>query len=353
MIQQQYQVYIQNGQYGEAAKIAANSPRGLLRTPQTIETLKNLPAVPGTLTPILQYFGILLEKGELNKYESLELARPVVQQGKKQLLEKWLKENKLESSEELGDLCRMADMNLALSVYLRANVPNKVVACFAELGQFDKIVLYSKKVGYTPDYAQLLQHLVRINPDKGAEFATQLVNDENGPLVDLDRIVDIFMSQNMLQQATSILLDALKDNKPEQGPLQTRLLEMNLMSAPQVADAILGNEMFTHYDRPRIANLAEKAGLVQRALEHYEDINDIKRVVVHTNLFKPEWLVDYFGRLTVEQSFACLQEMLRTNLRQNLPIVVQIATKYSDLLGSVKLIELFEQFKSSDGKSSG
>ncbi|OXG17129.1 clathrin heavy chain [Cryptococcus neoformans Ze90-1] len=349
MIQQQYQVYIQNGQYGEAAKVAANSPRGLLRTPQTIETLKNLPAVPGTLTPILQYFGILLEKGELNKYESLELARPVVQQGKKQLLEKWLKENKLESSEELGDLCRMADMNLALSVYLRANVPNKVVACFAELGQFDKIVLYSKKVGYTPDYAQLLQHLVRINPDKGAEFATQLVNDENGPLVDLDRIVDIFMSQNMLQQATSILLDALKDNKPEQGPLQTRLLEMNLMSAPQVADAILGNEMFTHYDRPRIANLAEKAGLVQRALEHYEDINDIKRVVVHTNLFKPEWLVDYFGRLTVEQSFACLQEMLRINLRQNLPIVVQIATKYSDLLGSVKLIELFEQFKSSDG----
>lgn len=72
------------------------------------------------------------------------------------------------------------------------------------------------------------------------------------------------MSQNMIQQATSFLLDALKDNRPEQGPLQTRLLEMNLMNAPQVADAILGNEMFTHYDRPRIANLAEKAGLVQR-----------------------------------------------------------------------------------------
>lgn len=36
------------------------------------------------------------------------------------------------------------------------------------------------------------------------------------------------------------------------------------MNAPQVADAILGNEMFTHYDRPRIANLCEKAGLLQR-----------------------------------------------------------------------------------------
>lgn len=158
----------------------------------------------------------------------------------------------------------MADTQLALSVYLRANVPNKVVASFAELGQFDKILLYSKKVDYNPDYAQLLQHLVRTNPEKGAEFASQLVNDENGPLVDLERVVDIFMSQNMLQQATSFLLDALKDNKPEQGGLQTRLLEMNLVNAPQVADAILGNEMFSHYDRPRIANLAEKAGLAQR-----------------------------------------------------------------------------------------
>ncbi|TXT13046.1 hypothetical protein VHUM_01447 [Vanrija humicola] len=349
MILEQYQRYLQAGQYGEAAKIAANSPRGILRTPQTIDTFKKLPNVPGTLSPILQYFGILLEKGELNTYESLELARPVIQQGKKQLLEKWLKENKLECSEELGDMVRTVDMNLALSVYLRANVPNKVVACFAELGQFDKILLYSKKVGFTPDYAQLLQHLVRVNPDKGAEFATQLVNDESGPLVDLDRVVDIFMAQNMIQQATSFLLDALKDNKPEQGPLQTRLLEMNLVNAPQVADAILGNEMFTHYDRPRIANLAEKAGLVQRALEHYEDINDIKRVVVHTNLFNAEWLVNYFGRLTVDQSFESMRTMLKSNIRQNLPIVIQIATKYSDLLGPVKLIELFEEFKSSEG----
>jgi clathrin heavy chain len=78
------------------------------------------------------------------------------------------------------------------------------------------------------------------------------------------QVVDIFMAQNMIQPATSFLLDALKDDKPEQAHLQTRLLEMNLMHAPQVADAILGNEMFHHYDRPRIANLCERAGLLQR-----------------------------------------------------------------------------------------
>lgn len=107
-------------------------------------------------------------------------------------------------------------------------------------------------------------------------------------LTRVGQVVDIFMSQNMIQPATSFLLDALKDNKPEQGPLQTRLLEMNLVHAPQVADAILGNEMFSYYDKPRIANLCERAGLLQRALEHYEDINDIKRAVVHTNVLQPD-----------------------------------------------------------------
>jgi clathrin heavy chain len=114
-----------------------------------------------------------------------------------------------------------------------------------------------------PGGLSLILQVMRTNPDKGAEFATQLANDESGPLVDVERVVDIFMSQNMIQPATSY---ALKENKQEQGHLQTRLLEMNLIHAPQVADAILGNEMFTHYDRPRIANLCEKAGLLQRVL---------------------------------------------------------------------------------------
>ncbi len=79
---------------------------------------------------------------------------------------------------------------------------------------------------------------MRTNPENGAEFAAQLANDEGGLLVNMEQVVDIFMSQNMIQPATSFLLDALKDNKPEQGHLQTRLLELNLVHAPQVADAI-------------------------------------------------------------------------------------------------------------------
>ncbi|RQM07300.1 hypothetical protein DH86_00000996 [Scytalidium sp. 3C] len=228
----QFQQLLSSGKYSEAAAIAANSPRGFLRTPQTIERFKAVPAQPGQLSVILQYFGILLDKGNLNKHETLEL------------------------------------------------------------------------------------------------------------------------SQNMIQPATAFLLDALKENKPEQGHLQTRLLEMNLMNAPQVADAILGNDMFSYYDKARIAQLCEQAGLAQRALEHYEDPEAIKRVIVNitaTPTFNQDWLTNYFGRLSLEQSLDCLDAMLKSNIRQNLAAVVQIATKYSDLLGPVRLIDLFEKYKTSEG----
>jgi clathrin heavy chain len=71
------------------------------------------------------------------------------------------------------------------------------------------------------------------------------------------------MEGNLIQALTSFLLDALKENKPEHGPFQTRLLEINLMAFPQVADAIMGNQIFTHYDRNHIAKLCEQAGLFQ------------------------------------------------------------------------------------------
>ena len=48
-----------------------------------------------------------------------------------------------------------------------------------------------------------------------------------------------------------------------------------------MAEAILSQGMFTHYDRPAVGKLCEMAGLYQRALEHYTELNDLKRVVVH------------------------------------------------------------------------
>jgi clathrin heavy chain len=124
---------------------------------------------------------------------------------------------------------------------------------------------------------------------------------------------------------------------------------MNLMNAPQVADAILGNEMFSHYDKARVAQLCENAGLLTRALEHYEDPASIKRCIVQSDKIPEEFLLNYFGRLTVELALECLDEMLKVNIRQNLQAVINISKKYSDLFGPSKIIDLLEKYRTAEG----
>ena len=72
---------------------------------------------------------------------------------------------------------------------------HQVIQCFAETGQFQKIILYAKKVGYTPDYVFLLRSIMRINPEQGAQFAQMLVADDE-PLSDINQVITAQMSQH-------------------------------------------------------------------------------------------------------------------------------------------------------------
>lgn len=348
LLSKQFENLLSSNDYQNAAKIAASSQA--LRNQNTINRLKNIQAAPGAISPILLYFSTLLDKGKLNKEETIELARPVLQQDRKQLFEKWLKEDKLECSEQLGDIVKPFDTTLALACYLRANIHAKVISCLADLQQFDKILPYCEKANYQPNFIVLISSIMSSSPDRASEFAISLLqNQEVAAQLDLEKVVDLFFSQNHIQQGTSLLLDALKGDTPDQGHLQTRVLEVNLLHAPQVADAILGNNIFSHYDKPTIASLAEKAGLFQRALENYTDIADIKRCIVHTNALPIDWLVGYFGKLNVEQSLGCLKALMDDNIQANIQIVVQVATKFTDLIGSQVLIKLFEDYNAPEG----
>ena len=66
--------------------------QGALRTKETVDRFKAVPAQPGQTSPLLVYFGTLLTRGKLNAYESVELSMLVLQQNKKQLLDNWLRE---------------------------------------------------------------------------------------------------------------------------------------------------------------------------------------------------------------------------------------------------------------------
>eukprot|EP00644_Phytophthora_capsici_P009128 jgi/Phyca11/101893/e_gw1.6.5.1 len=115
-----------------AAHVVSRSPRGFLRTPETIERFQQMPNQLDQAQPVLQYFSVLMEKGSLNKVESIELAWALLQQNRTSLLQSRLLEDKLECSEELGDLANTVDPMLAMFVYLRAGVLEKVVNCFVQ-----------------------------------------------------------------------------------------------------------------------------------------------------------------------------------------------------------------------------
>ena len=93
-----------------------------------------------------------------------------------------------------------------------------------------------------------------------------------------------------------------------------KVLELNLMAAPQVAEAILQMETWNQFNRNKIAVLCEQKGLFQRALELYSDLKDVKRVILNTQFISPEWLTAFLGKMQQQEwLLACLQDLMKHN----------------------------------------
>lgn len=328
------------GRFKEAAELAAGAPS--LRTRETVEAFRRAPPTPGQTSPLLVYFGTVLSRAALNALESVELGRLVLGQGKKALLDNWQREGKLTPSEELGDLFRGAgDWDTALAVYRAAGASAKVVEALAAKGDFEELSRFSAASGATPDYAALLQRLLADSPDAAVGLA-KAVARQPGPPLDVGAMADLFLQRNAVREATAFLLDALAGDEPKDAALQTKLLEINLVTNPAVADAILAQGALTRYDRPRVAQLCEKAGLYMRALQHYTDLGDITRVVVNARAIDPAQLAEFFGSLSAEWALECLRVLLEADPEGNLRTVVGVAREYTEQLTAPRIVELLE-----------
>jgi len=350
---QQFEAKLSTGDIRGAAEVAARSPRGILRNADTIARFQQMAAVPGKHPPVLQYFQVLLARGKLNKLESIELCRPVVKQRKTALLTKWMQENKLEASAELGDLVAQLELKMAVKIYKDAREHDKVVQCLIQMGMVDRVLEYCTRMDHRADWIPILAALLqrgKAGADQAMAMGIKLATNAQGPLLDVNAAVDMFMQYNLLEPATKFLLEYLMPDRKEDGALQTKLLEMNLVNgAPQVADAILQQKMFSHFDQNHIAQLAERCGLFQRAAENYSSFDDVKRVILNTHQIDHGFLVKFLGDRTREECLACLQMLLQNNPQANLKIAVDVAKQYSEELRPESLIELFESFQSLDG----
>lgn len=98
------------------------------------------------------------------------------------------RENKLECTEELGDLIHTHNPELALRIYLRGFVPVKAIRSFSLLRQFDEIINWSKEFNYQPSYLSEMIHVLRTYPEMANHFA-QMFNDNSSiPTVDIAKV---------------------------------------------------------------------------------------------------------------------------------------------------------------------
>jgi len=340
---------LQMQDYVGAANVAKNSPGELLRNPETINRIKSLPQT-GQAPPILLYFNTLLKSTKLNAFESVELAKPVIQQNKLNLIEAWIKESKLTMSDELGDLIRQANPQMALSIYQQSGSPDKVIQGLIETNQLEQIMPYCQKTGHSPDFIKILRQIMPHNSLACVNLARMITNREPGPpRADITQVMNVFLEFSKIQDCTAFLVQALEHNRMDESHLQTKLFEMNLMSAPNVAEGIFKLNKFSQYDKEKIAKLCEQCGLYGRALQNYQNILDIKRVIVNVHAISEDIVFDVFGRMGEDDCLQCLVEMLKIN-RQNEQMVAKIAVKFAAQLDNKKCLEIFDSFGSNQGQ---
>ncbi|KAK8842459.1 hypothetical protein M9Y10_026046 [Tritrichomonas musculus] len=345
-LNQQFDQLIQIGNYAEAALVAIKSPGVSLRNQATIEKFHRIPYKTGGIQPLFQYLMAILENTKLNEIESIEICKIVLEQNKTELIEKWIKEDKLTPTEELGDVCKQ-DPRISLAIYLRANVSTKIVASFAELEMFDKLQVYCEKFAYQPNWMQIATIIAHQSPEKITPILKHIANNGN-PLVDPNALVQMLLQSKLSKAATLFLIEVLPQDREEDSELQTLLYEIAINNDTRLAEELFSCNCFSYYDHQRVAALCERAGDFKRALEHCKDLSTIKRCIVNTQSISQDFLIQYFDYMSPEWSLECLRELLKSNQCDNVQLVVTIAGKYCQKLGIDNLINLFNEMNLSN-----
>lgn len=185
---------LSEGDVAGAVQFAINSPNGVLRPPETIQQFVQSPKIYGQPQPVFQYFAALLDHGKLSHFETIELVSCTLKKRKNSTIKNWISANKLEFSEELGDLLLEADLELALHVYLRAMTADKVVDCFLKLGDVDRLLTHMSTSHLHCNWAEKLKQYVRIYPVETTKLSLHLVKKEWGECIDSQTCHEIILA---------------------------------------------------------------------------------------------------------------------------------------------------------------
>ncbi|BAM41108.1 clathrin heavy chain [Theileria orientalis strain Shintoku] len=369
LLLQSFETFFTKGQYKQAAQIVATLKSNELRTLETIHRFKNQSTPTGNA--LSYYFSVMLEAGKLNEVESLELVKPVLQQNRKELVKKWMDQDKLTESEQLGDLLSQMDYGLAFKVYTKIKAHMKAIMCLIDSKQTTKILTYISKMlasagdqsgvesGVThvvnsvgdkvalvqglPSVSMLVENVANKHPEALVPFVNDLLKGlkKGEPLCDVVEVTELLIRLNKLKELNEVLLDYLKSNAKQHSKLQTRLLEVNLKNDPRVAETILQLDILTEFDKEYIARLCEEVGLYEYALQFYSNLGDLKRLIVKSvGTLSEKTLNNALNAMTNDNALEVFKEMLEASV--NMEVLVSSAVSLHSKLGALKLYSLFE-----------
>ncbi|UKK01209.2 clathrin heavy chain [Theileria orientalis] len=369
LLLQSFETFFSKGQYKQAAQIVATLKSNELRTLETIHRFKNQATATGNA--LSHYFSVMLEAGKLNEVESLELVKPVLLQNRKELVKKWMDQDKLTESEQLGDLLSQMDYGLAFKVYTKINAHMKAIMCLIDSKQTNKILTYIHKMlagsgdqtgpesGLThvvnsigdkvtlvrglPSVSMLVENVANKHPEALVSFVNDLLKGlkKGEPLCDIVELTELLIRLNKLKEMNEVLLDYLKSNSKQHSKLQTRLLEVNLKNDPRVAETILQLDILTEFDKEYIARLCEEVSLYEYALQFYSNLGDLKRLIVKSvGTLSEKTLNNALNAMTNDNALEVFKEMLDSSV--NMEVLVSSAVSLHSKLGALKLYNLFE-----------
>lgn len=345
LFREQFDRMFNSRNYMEAAQLVLSSGPNL-RTEAMMQRFYNEPGAPGQAPPILIYFNVLTQQpgSTLTEYESITLAKILLNQSKFDILNSFYDSGKLTVSVSLGDAIKSAGVpgsdTLALKIYSQVKAHEKVIAWMIEFNHPDMLVPYLSRLAAeqasvigTPqamkplDCIRILRSVVNVNSECSTKLALLIVNPPDDikssgiiPPIDVEAVIRIYEENQYVKEASAILIELcnLGGFGEETGPYQTRLLELNLRSGnPSVADSMLQNSSLQYYDKEKISKLCEKAGLYERALLMYTNIDDVKRCVVHTDNLSTDFFVEWSRNLVPEDAMIIYREMLQNNQSQH------------------------------------
>ena len=110
-----------------------------------------------------------------------------------------------------------------------------------------------------------------------------------------------------------------------------------LLASKTTHKCVCGNKKET-YEALRLhlkrGKCVSKPGLLQAAMRRYTNIRDLKWAMKHVEHLDTNWLVDFFATLSPDKILQCLEVMLVSNVKQNLPICVRVVSKYYEQLST-------------------